>query len=209
MRTVRPALLSLAVALGGIACGPLEAPEPDKNTPQSPDDHIALRLAFEKVADAAKGGDPAAVVRALEPFLATRDELVTLFGPEAGARAWKGYSDTIAATLRAEAGEVIVRQVKDGLTEVAVELVGPEFPARTTPGDQRLLDAMRAKRPMYSVRLRRPGELLGLRLNGFVYIDGKWRALLKTYDHLDPPPDAEPPPPPPTDAGAPASDAGG
>ncbi len=176
----------------------MQAPEGPAEGSPAPDDPAALKALFEGVVQAARqGGDGSAVVRALEPFLATRQDLDALFGPEIGARAWVGYSDKVAAALREDAGAVVPAQVRAGRTEVWVEQVGPAFPDRTTAGDQAILDAMHPKRPLYTVRLQRPGEKLGLRLNGFVFLNGRWRALLKAYDYLaEPPaPDAEPSPP--------------
>ncbi|MCB9550953.1 MAG: hypothetical protein H6705_03530 [Myxococcales bacterium] len=111
---------------------------------------------------------------------------------------------------------MIIERVRDGFDAVEVERVGPAYPDRTTPGDERMLEALVPRGlAMYTVRLRAPNGKLGLRFNGFVYHDGRWRALLKTYDYL-PAPDAGAPEAPtdaaPTgaesDAAPPAPDAG-
>lgn len=199
--------LSIALLMAGFVvtgCGPLQKPETDDDTPTGPDDPRALKQTMESLVKAAQAGDEAAVLEKLEAHLATREMLVELFGDTKGERVWAGYSDTIAASLRAEAPKTIVQQVKTrGLTEVVVDQVGPAYPANTTPGDQLMLDAMVNKQAMYTVRFRKPGEELGLRLNGFVFLDGRWRSLLKSYDHMAPPP-------PPEDAApeTPADDAG-
>lgn len=194
-------LLLLAAFCWVTGCGPLQKPERDDDTPKGPSDPITLRQEFEALVVSAQAGDEAAVLEKLEAHLMTREMIVGFFGPEVGARAWKGYSDVIAAKLRAEAPKRIIEQVRDrGLTEVVVEQVGPAYPQNTTPGDQRVLDAMLQKQPMYTVRLQKPGETLGLRLNGFVFHEGRWRAFLKSYDHLEPVADAAPPEGPPVDA---------
>ncbi len=191
------ALLLACVAFGGLGCESLQAPPADPDAIRGPDDPRNLRRAFEAVVEAARRSDEAAIVAELETFLATREELVALFGAEVGAAVWPGYSDTVAGDLRKQAAPVIIERVADGFTEVYVERVGPAYPARTTPGDRALLDAFAPRGlAMYTVRLRKPGETLGLRLNGFVYHGGRWRALLKAYDHLPDPPPAEAPAPP-------------
>lgn len=121
----------------------------------------------------------------LEAFALTKPQMLTLFGPERGEKAWAGYTDRVLPALRAQAGAVLVREiVEEKRTTAWVEPVGPAYPAATTRGDQQILDALAEKRPVYTARLRRPGEVLGLRLNGFVYIDGAWKALFKIHDHL-------------------------
>ena len=121
----------------------------------------------------------------LEGFALTKPQMISLFGPERGATAWAGYTEKVLPALRAESGAVLVREiVEEKRTEAWVEPVGPAYPAATTRGDQQILDALVDKRPVYTARLRRPGELLGLRLNGFIYVDGAWKALFKIHEHL-------------------------
>lgn len=186
-------LLWIGVAAAAMAAGCKGAPEaaPAAAPPTEAErEAAALEAEFEQIVAAAKAGDAAVAGEALGKFLLSEAEMKRLFGPELGARAWRGYTERIAVDLRKEAGPALVERVTDGQTEVTVEQVGPAFPARTTAGDQRMLDALKIPTRMYTVRLHRPGEKLGFRLNGFVRIDGHWRALFKTYDHLDPPPDA-------------------
>lgn len=179
------------------------------------DDPWHLQDRFERVVAAARAGERDAILGLFEPMLVTRDELVALFGPTAGEAAWPGYSDQIAGKLRVEAADVIIERVRDGFDAVEVERVGPAYPDRTTPGDERMLEMLVPRGlAMYTVRLRAPNGQLGLRFNGFVYHDGRWRALLKTYDYL-PAPDAATPAAPtdaaPTGEGsdaAPSADAG-
>lgn len=187
-----PALLLSALLLPALlvtGCESLQPPPADPDAIRGPDDPRHLRKAFQTVVEAAQRGDEAAILAELERFLLTREELVALFGPEAGPAVWPGYSDAVAGNLRKQAAPVIIERVKDGYSEVYVERVGPAYPARTTPGDRALLDRFVPRGlAMYTVRLRKPGGTLGLRFNGFVYHDGRWRALLKAYDHLPDPP---------------------
>ncbi len=149
-----------------------------------PSDPEHLEQLFQKIVQKAQAKDEAGVLAAMEPYFLTREEMLGLYGSEKGERAWLGYNDTIAADLRKEAPRLLIDQVAQGLTEVTVEMVGPAYPDRTTPGDQRMLDDMLQKQAMYTVRLHKPEEKLGLRLNGFLFIGGQWRSLFKTYDYL-------------------------
>lgn len=207
-RALRLPLLLLLALGGALGCDALQAPPPDPTALRGPDDPRHLVRAFDAIVEAAKRSDGEAVVAGLEKFLLTREELVALFGPEVGRAVWPGYSDEVAGSLRREAAEVIIERVGDGFTEVMIERVGPAYPAHTTPGDRRLLDAFVPRGlAMYSVRLHPEGQSLGLRFNGFVYHAGRWRALLKAYEHLPPEAPAEAPAEAPTEPPAEAPDA--
>lgn len=205
-------LLALVLGLGlAVGCDPVQAPGGESDALRGPDDPRHLEQAFSAIIDAAKRKDAEAVLGGLEKFLLTREELVALFGPEVGRAVWPGYSDEVAGSLRREAAEVIIERVGDGFTAVTLERVGPAYPAHTTPGDRRLLDAFVPRGlAMYTVRLHPPEQSLGLRFNGFVYHDGRWRALLKAYDHLPAPageaaPEGDAPTADPSEDDAPAA----
>lgn len=205
-------LTALCVGLGLALAAPLtgcsERGDDPTRVQLAPDDPRQLTERFERIVTAARAGEREAILTLLEPLLVTREELVALFGAEAGEAAWPGYSDQIAGGLRAEAADVIIERVKDGFDTVEIERVGPAYPDRTTPGDTRLIESLVPRGlAMYAVRLKRPNSNLGLRLNGFVFHGGRWRALLKTYDHLPLPPDAGAPDAAPAPDAASASDA--
>lgn len=187
-------LAGLCLALAAPLTGCSERGGDPTREQLAPDDPRQLTERFERLVTAARAGEREAILTLLEPLLVTREELVALFGPRAGQAAWPGYSDQIAGGLRTEAADVIIERVKDGFDTVEVVRVGPAYPDRTTPGDTRLIESLVPRGlAMYSVRLKQPDGKLGLRLNGFIFHDGRWRALLKTYDHLPLPPDAGPP----------------
>lgn len=177
MRTHLIALTCLLALLGCAA-----EPEP----PLPPEHPRRLLETFEAFAQGLAADPRPEKARAfLEGFALTKPQMIALFGPEKGQAAWKGYTETILPALRAEAGEVLVREItQEKRTEAWVEPVGPAWPSVTTRGDQAILDALAQKRPVYTARLRRPGEVLGLRLSGFVHLDGEWKALFKVYEHL-------------------------
>jgi hypothetical protein len=187
MPPMRFILLGLLALLS--ACNDSDTPAPGTMGSFGPDAPQTLRADFEAVVTRIQQSkDPAVARQALEAYLLEEKDFLVLFGPELGARAWPGYRDVVAGKLREEAGAVLVREiVQNGRTEVRVEGVGPAYPAATTRGDQALLDALKARRPLFTVRLQKPGETLGLRLNGFIFHEGKWRVLLKAYEHFGQP----------------------
>jgi hypothetical protein len=169
--------VALVVLMGAPACTTPPAPEV-----AAPDPAIAALTAVgERLLARARAGDTAGVAAVLAEHAPTASELATLFGPDAGPRLAADYEKRILPALRAESGPVLVAAVAAGRDQIQVEAVGPAFPARTTPGDTRRLEAARQPLRMYTLRLHRPGEKLGLRLDGFVQLGGRW-CMLATLD---------------------------
>ncbi len=173
-------LLLLFLPLG---CHSIQAPE-DDDSPQSADDWKHVRDAFQEIVGSAQRGDRDAISKALEAFILTESEMVTLYGPERGPEVHRQYIAEIVTELRAEAPSVIIAKVKAGFTEVEVDRLGPARAANTTPGDKVMLEALVKKRPMFNLRIRKPGIPLGLRFDGFIFVDGEWRFLFKSYRYL-------------------------
>lgn len=186
--TRRPWMLLAALGLcAPWAAGCEQAPQqPDSGyvEPPRPDSDWVVHNDLLDLVEEAKRKDAEAILRRMEKYFLTEEEMLALFGPEAGPAAWTGYAEEIIPKLRAEAVPFIIERVAEGYTEVFVGMAGPSYPARTTRGDHRILESFVQKRPIYSAWLRKPGESLGLRLNGFLYLDGRWRTLLKTYEYL-------------------------
>ncbi len=186
------ALTAIALLLLTGACAPGTQSEP-----VPPDPAVAELTALgERLIAQARAGDADGVAATLAGLAPTAAELSDLFGAEAGTRLFEDYSRRVLPALQKESGPVLVAEVARGVSEVRVEAVGPAFPGRTTPGDHRQLEAMRRPHRMYTVRLHRTGETLGLRFNGLVEVDGRWR-MLATVDPSAPTP-GEPSEPPPS-----------
>lgn len=178
MRVLLPLLIALSALLTGCAA------EPAPPLPASHPRHLLNTFAaFSEQLQADPSAEKAQTF--IDQFALTRPQMITLFGPEKGAAAWKGYHESILPAMRAEAGTVLLREViENKRTDAWVETTGPAHPAATTRGDMQILDNLVEPRPIYTARFRRPGETLGVRMNGFVYIDGEWKALFKVHEHL-------------------------
>ncbi len=177
---------TLCLALALLGCHAVQPPE-ETDVPTAPDDWRHVRDDFRGIVELAAKGDEGAIRERLKTYLLTEEEVLRLFGPERGPRVWKGYDEVIAADLLKEAPSQLVARVKEGHSVVDVDRLGSDKPQYTTPGDQRMIAAMVEKHTVYNLRLRKPDDPLGLRLDGFLYLDGKWRFLFKAYNHLDPP----------------------
>ncbi len=171
-----------------LGCHSIVPPE-ETDTPQSPDDWLHVRDAFREIIGHAQRGDRAAVLKTLDRFVLTEPEMIELFGPERGPEVYAGYRDEIIKDLRAQAPDVIIEKVKAGFIEVEVDRLGPARAANTTPGDKVMIEALAKKRAMFNLRIRPPGQRLGLRFDGFVFLGGKWRFLFKSYLFLGHRPD--------------------
>ncbi len=178
-------LLAVALAAGAGLTGCHKPPPEDARKPVKPDEPRALQYVFEDtVVAAALKGDEAAVRAALKGVVATQADLAAVFGAERAAAVYPAYAEQIVPAFLKEAPPLIIERVKAKATQVSVKLVGPAVPADTVPGDLITLDAMAVKRPMMSLWLKVPGEPLGLRLEGWMYGEGRWFTVLKLHAHL-------------------------
>ncbi|MCB9526047.1 MAG: hypothetical protein H6702_22110 [Myxococcales bacterium] len=183
MRTPLLCLALLAPALGLPACK-ADPVEEERPAPRRPDEPRALMYHFEdQVLVVAKSGDEAKVRAALQACLATPADFTAVFG-ERGAALHAAYTANIVPKFLAEAPAFLIARAKEGYTEVAVRPVGPALPDYTMPGDQVTLDAMAKKQPMMSVWLRQPEQTLGVRLEGWLYREGRWVTVLKLHREI-------------------------
>lgn len=202
-RIMRFALLTLALLcpLAPSGCGPMSAPD-EASLPIEKGSGWELERDFQQIVALAQSKDSQAVTEAMGAFLLTREEIFKIFGPEDGPRVWKGYSETIAPELRKQVAGLLIKRVGEGYTEAFAKSIGPAYPQFTTAGDKVLLNHMRTRYRIYTVWIRPPGAALGVRLNGFIYMNGRWKSMFKSYDYLGPlEPDAAPPTPSPVDGG--------
>jgi len=139
----------------------------------------------------------------LKRLLLTRDELISLFEPQRSSlpsvhqrpsprtlALLKRYQETLTPAFLSEAPDVLATAIQGGLSEVVIRRVGPGRGEDNTPGDLKLLEAMPQRPPLYHARLLKPQEATlssarGLRLNGFVFIGGRWATLLKLGVELE------------------------
>ncbi|MEE2788142.1 MAG: hypothetical protein VX589_12440 [Myxococcota bacterium] len=179
----RPILVLLALATLW-SCDGLGPPTQNPNGPPPPDHPVNVKHDLLDLLKTAKQGNVSAVAQGLEKYLLDEADFKTLFGPKTSAVLWPTYRDGIAVDFKREAAQVFMERARAGLTEVTYHRNGPNNRAETNRGDEAVLDGMQTVHRMFSFRIARPGEALGLRLNGFVYVNGHWRALLKTGDTL-------------------------
>ena len=175
-------LIVSVVQLAG--CDAVAPPDREQLRRQDPASPWHVHDHFKVVVEQAEANNLEAVSAGLQRYFPEREDFIELFGKARGEAMWTGYREVIMPTVRTEGAEVLAKRVKAGMTTVELERVGPMFPGRTTRGDHAMFQAMVTRRPMYTIRLRPAEESLGFRLNGFVFVRGKWKAFLKSYEHL-------------------------
>jgi len=161
----------------------------------TPPDHLTQRRAehshphqlirdFQQMIEAVQSGQAEASSELLKSYMVSEEEFKTLFGKPVSDTAWPTYKAEVLEPALAESGPAMNERIKAGLTQVEVKRVSSIRPRATTAGDILMLDTLKVPVEMYTVRLRKDDEQLGFRINGFFYADGRWRCLMKAYNHL-------------------------
>ena len=114
----------------------------------------------------------------------TQADLEALFTPAVASQLWPKYRDVIASDMRKEVVALVTSRIKAGFDTIDCIRVSTVKPKETTRGDLAMMNAMTRPPKMYTVRLRPKNAELGLRFNGFVFVNGRWRSLFKAYNHL-------------------------
>lgn len=112
------------------------------------------------------------------------------FGDEAGARVSAEYAKNVPNASK-DLPKAVAMFITKGRTEVKAERFDDAGNPDANTYQDVAFKAMKAKVPLYSVRLVKPGEKSGTHLYNFVYVDGGFRFTGKMLA-LDPNPEATP-----------------
>ena len=177
--------ISLLLSVGlFVGCDAVTPPDTTSKARATPSSHYRLIDAFETMVKAVKEGDTAVILKTMESYLMTQADLDALFPPTLASQLWPKYRDVIASDMRKEAVSLVTSRIKAGFDTVDCIRVSTVKPKETTRGDLAMMNAMTRPPKMYTIRLRSKNAELGLRFNGFVYVNGRWRSLFKAYNHL-------------------------
>jgi hypothetical protein len=170
---MHPALAAVLLAAAGCSARPNDAaptapPPPPK---QYGDGTAGLKALWTDILDDARHDDREKVHDLMASMTMTSDDLVALFGPERAAWFAPRYAPMIARLTNIGAMELVAQIADRKYDDIAVFPVDERSPE---PADRAILAAMRAKLPMYGVRVKRKTESLGLRYDFFVYRGGRW-----------------------------------
>ena len=167
-----------------LGCDAIQPPDKAQKVGIATSSHYRLIDTFESLVESVKAGQADIALKTMEPFLMTRKDFDTLFPPALSARWFPKYRDVIAVDLRKEVVQVLTSRIKAGFDTIDCVRVSTVNPKHTTRGDLDMISAMNKPPKMYTVRLRPKRQRDRLRLNGFVFVNGRWRTLLKTYNYL-------------------------
>lgn len=100
------------------------------------------------------------------------------FGPDVGARLAKEYTGLLGS-FQDELQGLFRQAVKDNKTEIRVTVVEKPDDREATGLQASALRAMKVPRPLYTVRLVKPGDEAGTSLWSFAHVDGAFRLVGK------------------------------
>ena len=175
------AAFCLGAALG---CDAVKPPDVASKARAEPSSYHRLIDSFDALVKGVKAGDKSIVLKTMESYLMTQADFEVLFPAAVASQLWPKYRDEIAADMRKEANQLLTSRIESGFDTVDCIRVSTVKPKETTRGDLAIMNAMKRPPKMYTIRLRSADAELGLRFNGFVYVNGRWRSLFKAYNHL-------------------------
>lgn len=167
---------------GGVLKGPPKPGDDTKpdNTVDNTDVTPQLTEAVKKVAAAAKDGDQAAVAALVKKLMLPDADswFRAVFGDAVGGKLADDYTET-----RKQNEESVVRlfltAAEEGQDQIQVVRFTKPDPDKATGNQNKALEAMKDKTPLYSVRLVKAGEDTGAHVYSFAAVNGKPRYVGK------------------------------
>ena len=135
--------------------------------PHYPDGAAGLKALWTDVLDAARKDDRDRVHALFASTVLTDTELARLVGPRAPALLPRYHQ--LMATLVNRGGLDLVGQVYDHKLD-AVDVLPDDQ-------EQHLAAILVEPHPLWSARVRKSTDKLGLRYDGYLYLDGRWRTV--------------------------------
>jgi hypothetical protein len=129
-----------------------------------PDGEAGLKELWTDVLEAARKDDRGRVHDLLATTFMTDDDLKDLFGPERAAELAGRYHGLMATMINRGAIELVAQVYERKYDDVEV----------VPYTDAALAGALKMPVAMYSVRIKKGADALGLRYDFFVYRRGKW-----------------------------------
>jgi hypothetical protein len=135
---------------------------------------VSDMIAAQKAGDKGKLDD---LVKSLE--LPDPDAFAKqVFGDEKGAKIAADYKSR-QGQFDSELHRVVAKMVDDGQTEVKAQRFDRADDPQAVGGQKDVMTAMKNPVPLYSARITKPGEPLGMHLYNFVYVNGTFRLAAK------------------------------
>jgi hypothetical protein len=131
-----------------------------------------LKALWEEILVAAQKDERQKVHDLLAPLVLTEAEVRALLGDEAGRQLWPRYRAMTETLINRGAVELVGQVYERKYDDIQVVAVDPATASRD---DRALLDALVEPLQLYAVRVKKKGDNLGLRYDGFFFRDGRWR----------------------------------
>lgn len=173
-------LLPLAACQGRKARGRAPDPVPVGAYADGPEGLASL---WRDILTACQKDDRGRVHDLLASLFMTREELGSLFGAERARALWPRYESLMGSLANVGAIELVAHVYEKKYDDIAVVRVDLLPEGEQQPTDRQIQKALVQKAPLYTVRVKRKAEPLGLRYDFFVYLNGRWRTgnLLGKY----------------------------
>ena len=141
-----------------------------------PETTDGLKRLTEDILAATKSGDKAKVSLLVKSLQMSDYEawFNKTFGSGKGARLSADYKSHLS-DFETGATDIFTKMVAEGKTEVRVSRFDKAGNSEATGAQNQALAGMKEPAPLYSVRMVRPGEDLGMHLWSFIYADGSFR----------------------------------
>lgn len=101
-----------------------------------------------------------------------------VFGDEKGAKVAADYKSRLSQ-FDPELHRIVAKMVDDGQTEVKAQRFDKADDPQAVGNQKDVITAMKNPVPLYSARITKPGESLGMHLYNFVYVEGSFRLAAK------------------------------
>ena len=97
-----------------------------------------------------------------------------VFGDDKGVKVAAQYKSN-TSQIEQDLAKIFAKVVDDGQTEIRITRMEKADDPQANGNQKEVLSAMNNPVPIYSARLVKPGETLGMHLYNFVYVDGTFR----------------------------------
>ena len=161
---------------------------PQRESSQLPAGHpTRLEEMIQSLLDIATRGDEQSLRLKLESIFPTADRVQRLLNP---SRLTEGLGEVFEVEIKQSAlrelPSVLVEARQLRFDQIKLSRVSPQSGTTNAPGDLALLEQLKDRSGLYTVRLLKEGKSKGLRLSGWLYIEGHgWISLLKLGEEIE------------------------
>ena len=158
----------------------------ESTVPVTPNTKQGLRQVIEALLATAQVQQETKLIEQVNEVLPTGGEVEKLLRVnELNKGLGQHYEQNMRQSAQAEWPWALQELVKKGYTEISITRVSPLSGADNAPGDLALLEQLKNRDGLYTVRIHPKDSEKGLRINSWVYVNKKWITLLKLGEVIE------------------------